>query len=228
MRLLVHVEGETEETFSNELLRPHLVGVGYERVDARIIGNARQRARRGGIRGWPEVKRDIVRHLSSDAGAVATTMVDFYALPQTGGKAWPARAEAGKMPFEKRASAIEAALSADLCAEMGAGFDPERFVPFVTMHEFEGLLFSDCNALAAGLGRPDLTKEFSKIRADFSTPEEINDSPQTAPSKRIEGLIPGYQKPLHGNVAALEIGLQKIRQECPNFKSWLDRLEGLI
>ena len=40
-RLLVHVEGETEETFVNELLRPHLAGRGWSVVSARLLGNAR-------------------------------------------------------------------------------------------------------------------------------------------------------------------------------------------
>jgi hypothetical protein len=155
-------------------------------------------------------------------------MVDYYALPQAGNKAWPSRLEAANLPFKKKAATIEAALLADLSAEMGDGFDPKRFVPFIVMHEFEGLLFSDCDAFAKGLGRPDLANELSKIRQRFTNPEEINDSPHTAPSKRVEGLIPEYQKPLHGNVAALEVGLQKIRQECRNFANWLGNLETLV
>ena len=46
-RLLVHVEGQTEEYFVNEVLRSYLEGIGYEVVGARIIGNARLRRRRG-------------------------------------------------------------------------------------------------------------------------------------------------------------------------------------
>jgi hypothetical protein len=37
--------------------------------------------------------------------------------------------------------------------------------------------------------------EFQEIRNQFLTPEEIDDSPVTAPSKRVEALVPGYQKP---------------------------------
>lgn len=49
------------------------------------------------------------------------------------------------------------------------------------------------------------------------------------PSKRIIALYPGYerQKPLIGVLAALEIGLPKIRQECPLFDAWLSKLENL-
>ncbi len=58
----------------------------------------------------------------------------------------------------------------------------------------------------------------------FATPEDINDSPHTAPSKRVEALFPGYEKPLLGNLAALEIGLEAIVRECTNFRRWLDNL----
>jgi hypothetical protein len=39
-RLLVHLEGQTEETFVNEILRDYLLSVGYESISARIVGNA--------------------------------------------------------------------------------------------------------------------------------------------------------------------------------------------
>ena len=37
--------------------------------------------------------------------------------------------------------------------------------------------------------------------------------------------MPNYQKPLMGNLAALEIGIHAIRRECPHFEEWLKRLE---
>jgi hypothetical protein len=119
-RLLVHVEGETEETFVNEILAPHLYGFGYSSIGARLVGNTRQRNRRGGIRGWDSVRKDILNHLRQDPESVATTMVDYYALPQHGVKAWPGRAAAGKAPFAQKASIVEAALLADVQAQMAA------------------------------------------------------------------------------------------------------------
>jgi Domain of unknown function (DUF4276) len=94
------------------------------------------------------------------------------------------------------------------------------------MHEFEGLLFSDCSRFGQGIGRSDLIPRFQNIRNSFATPEEINDSPITAPSKRIIDLLPEYEKPLFGTLAILEIGLNTIRAECPHFRQWLDRLEA--
>ncbi len=225
-RLLIHVEGETEETFVNEVLAPHLYTHGYGQVSARLLGNARQRDRRGGIRGWNGVRKDILNHLKEDAGCLATTMVDYYGLPQSGEKAWPGRAEAATLPFAHKAGTVQGALLADIGAQAGIGSVAARFVPYVMMHEFEGLLFSDCAGFAEGIGHPDLAQRFQAIRDEFATPEEINDSPITAPSKRVQVLLPGYEKPLLGTLAALRIGLQAIREQCPHFRHWLERLES--
>jgi len=227
-RLLIHVEGQTEEDFVNEVLRMHLVAMGYHAVDARIVGNARLRRRRGGIRPWPSVKRDITNHLKEDAACIATTMVDYYGLPKMGDAAWPGREMAAGLATSSKAACVEKALLKDLIIEMGGGFDSHRFVPFVVMHEFEGLLFSDCEAFSRAIGRPDLESKFRAIRDQFATPEEINDSPETAPSKRVEVLVPEYEKPLFGALAVLEIGLTRIRAECAHFDGWLKHLESLV
>jgi hypothetical protein len=110
---------------------------------------------------------------------------------------------------------------------MGQRFNPKRFVPLVIMHEFEALLFSDPDQFAQGIGRGDLAAELHKIRQAFPSPEEINDSPQYAPSKRIERLFPGYNKVRSGVNVANAIGLTTIGQQCPHFNDWLNRLEAL-
>lgn len=224
-RVLIHVEGQTEEAFVNEVLAAHLYGCGYTKVSARLVGNARQRDRRGGIRAWSAVRKDILHHLKEDADCLSTTMVDFYALPKSGERAWPGRAAAASLAFAGKSASVESALLADICSELGAGFEKSRFLPYVMMHEFEGLLFSDAVRFGQGIGRPDLAPKFQAIRDQFSTPEEINDSPLTAPSKRIVELVPGYEKPLMGTLAVLEIGLDAIRRECPLFRAWIERLE---
>ena len=172
--------------------------------------------------------KDIVNHLRQDLGCIATTMVDFYGLPQVGDGAWPGRAGATDVQAEHKASRVESALRQSVVGAMGADFNPSRFLPFVVMHEFEGLLFSDCMAFGQGIGRPDMEPDFRRIRDEFETPEDINDSPITAPSKRIEDLVPGYEKPFLGILAALAIGLDSIRAECPHFDAWLNTLELLV
>jgi hypothetical protein len=223
-RLLIHVEGQTEEDFVKEVLRDHLISRGYHSAEARIVGNPRQM---GGIRPWPAVRKEIIHRLREDSGCVATTMVDYYALPQGHPNGWPGRARSAALVSAKqKALCVQEALLDDMSADMGRRFDTRRFVPFVVMHEFEGLLFSDCAAFSRGIDHPELEGSFRAIREAFATPEEINDSPETAPSKRVKSLVPGYQKPLLGVLAVLEIGLSRIRNECPHFNAWLSELES--
>lgn len=217
-RLLVHVEGQTEETFVQTILAPHLHNFGYTAVGARLLGNARNRSRRGGIKSWNVVAGDIARHLKEDLGAVATTMVDYYALPDS----WPGRTAPGTV--DQKHSALVSAIENDFEASTGI---LGRFIPFVMMHEFEALLFSDCTRFAVSLGFDSKAAALEEIRQQFENPEHINDSPLTAPSKRVSGVIRQYDKVLFGNVAAHEIGLQKFCEECPNFGAWISRLEAL-
>ena len=155
-RLLVHVEGQTEETFVNEALAPHLYRFGMTRVGARLIGNARQRSRRGGIKPWSAARNDIVAHLREDQECIATTMVDYYGMPKAGSRAWPGRSQAAGLAFPRKAKRIEDGLSADIQQTMGSGFDDRRFIPYVMMHEFEAMLFSDCERFGESIGRPQL------------------------------------------------------------------------
>ena len=56
----------------------------------------------------------------------------------------------------------------------------------------------------------------------------INEGRATAPSKRLERLIPGYEKVLYGSMIALENGFQVILDKCPRFQNWIQLLEDKI
>lgn len=219
-RLLVSVEGETEEQFVNGILRTHLGHKGYDSISARLIGDARSRRRRGGICKWSEAKPDILRHLKQDAGQVVSIMVDYYALPQD----WPGRATAPGKHFSNRVAHLRESLIHDLKPDMDNIDLHSRFVPCILMHEFEALLFSNCAAFADAVSE-DVAADMQAIVDKFDSPEAINDSPQTCPSKRISGLIPNYQKPLFGYIGASAIGLERIREKCVQFDVWLKDLE---
>ena len=226
-RLLVICEGQTEETFVNEVLASHLYSKGWSSVSARIMGNARQRFRRGGIKGWPSVRNEIALRLQQDTGCYITTLVDYYALPKSGPKQWPGRLEAEQRHYAERAQVIEEAIRSDF-SKTEPPSTVSRFIPFILIHEFEALCFADSMAFCKAIGRSDMASKMSEIRLQFESPEEINDSPETAPSKRIIDLHPSYQKPIEGNVGILEIGLEKLREECSQFSEWIRRLEEIV
>ena len=111
---------------------------------------------------------------------------------------------------------------------MGSDFDQRRFIPYVSMHEFEALLFSDCQRFAESIKHPDAGSAMQKVLDHFGNPEKIDDSPATAPSKRILALVPTYDKEYMGVRAIREIGLENILSKCQNFACWLSRLEGAV
>lgn len=224
-RLLILVEGITEESFVNNILASHLYNYGYSEVSAKLLGDSRMNKNRGGIRSWPSARKDIIKHLKADKKRLITTMVDYYALPSTGDKSWPGRGEASRLLFSEKSNRVQQAILQDIERELGPDFYPPRFLPYVVMHEFEGLLFSDCKAFGESIGHPELVESLTNVRRQFETPEEINDSRLTAPSKRVEAIIQGYRKPRMGTLAIQSIGLATVRQECHFFNEWLEKLE---
>ena len=56
-------------------------------------------------------------------------------------------------------------------------------------------------------------------------PEDINDSPETAPSKRMQKLIHGYNKVVYGVSLIEYIGIDIILRKCPHFREWIEKLK---
>ncbi|MEK6799327.1 MAG: DUF4276 family protein [Planctomycetota bacterium] len=219
-RVRALVEGQTEEAFVREVLAPNL-GVHGVFVSATRIGKP---GRRGGVRPWPVVRNDILATLKQDRAVYCTTMFDYYGLPSD----WPGTdGTRRKKLISTKAGEIQQAIQADVCNELGETFDAQRFIPYIQMHEFEALIFSDTGVLAECLQRPDLQARLNTIVEECGEPEGIDDHPETAPSKRIRALVHGYQKVLHGVIAAKRIGLTTMREKCPHFAQWLGALEGL-
>ena len=224
MRLRVHVEGQTEEAFVNGLLAPYLGDRGFVSVDARIMGGSRPRGKRGGVRSWASFRNELIRQLNEDRHLVHTSMVDFYGMPADGHAAWPGRMEADQLPHRDKGEHVARQMLEDI-RETRPG--EQRFVPFLTMYEFEALLFSDCEAFASALAMPNLAPRLLAIRNRFESPEHINDAPETAPSKRILDLHPAYAKIAQGIAAARMVTLSTMTEQCPHFAGWLRRLEEL-
>jgi hypothetical protein len=214
--MLILVEGQTEETFVNDVLAPHLAGFDKFITATCICTKSIQgrRAHRGGIGSYEQVRKDLRLLLRSSPDAV-TTMIDYYGLPRD----FP-----GMATLPPHGSCFDRVAHLD---EAFAGDIADvRFVPGLVLHEFEGLLFSTPRAITEVLENESPLKRLEAIVARHGSPEEINDSPQTHPSRRITDLYPTYRKALHGPQIALRIGLEAIRARCRHFAAWLARLEA--
>ena len=104
-----------------------------------------------------------------------------------------------------------------------------RFIPYLQLHEFEGLLFNDIAVFHEQIPKDDLVgvDELISTFRQFSNPEMINDNRRTSPSHRLQRIIRGYNKIVYGNILAEAIGLEKIRIKSPRFNNWISSLEKL-
>ncbi|MCX7046281.1 MAG: DUF4276 family protein [Candidatus Sumerlaeota bacterium] len=219
IRVYVVVEGDTESDFLKEVVEPYLVSCGVY-VFPCIIGVP---GHKGGDVRYSRAQRNILNLLQQERETYCSTFFDYYGL----GHDFPGFAHAQSGIGIEKARTIEKAMRDDIKARLDSSFDAVRFIPYIQMHEFEALLFSDPEALARGLYRPQLSQEFAKIRRQFSSPEDINDNEATSPSKRIKELVAGYDKVAGGSLASISIGLDKIRKECAHFAEWIMKLETL-
>jgi hypothetical protein len=120
----------------------------------------------------------------------------------------------------QRVECLEEQLLADL--------EHRRFIPYIQLHEFEALLFSDPRQFEIAFpDNPGETDQLVAMRNGFPTPEHIDDHPDSAPSKRIVKRFPGYekQKSVAGPLILKQIGLTTLRQQCPHFNQWIQRIE---
>jgi hypothetical protein len=212
IRLRVITEGQTEQDFVKHVLAPALQP---DRIHPTAL-------LLGGIQHYGRVQRDIITELKNDKRSYVTTMLDYYRLPDD----FPGMSPSGRTIFEK-VTALEDAIAADIAEELGDRFRPDRFIPYLQLHEFEALLFCCPEKLAHECYDDDSAADVQAIRNEFSTPEDINDGDETVPSKRLLKLIPGYQKRTYGVRAARAIGLDAMRRECPHFDEWTKRLQSL-
>ncbi|BCL37727.1 hypothetical protein NSMS1_41740 [Nostoc sp. MS1] len=213
MRVNVFVEGQTEETFVRELLYDYFLSksIYFNPILVKTSSTGK-----GGVVSYAKIKRQLNQKCLEDKTAFVTTMFDMYALPDDfpGSDSIPNTSD----PFEK---------AEHLEREMGKDIGHNNFIPNLLVHEFEGLLYSQPQAFAQWFDE-SVVDILQSERNAFPSPEYINDNPLTAPSKRIRNCCNGYDKVLHGSVLALDIGLDKIRQECQHFHHWLLRVENII
>lgn len=213
IRLNIVVEGQTEEAFVNDVLQEHLQRLG---IYARAILLRTSKTGRGGVTTFAKIENQISRLCKEDAGAYITTILDYYGLPSD----FPSIQQKNPRDTYKSVNRLEAAFQDSI------GYK-QRFIPGIILHEFEALLFADVNGFGIlEADRPGLVADLADEVMGLE-PEAINDNPETAPSKRIIKHFIGYQKPFHGCLVAMDVGLDAMKAKCPHFSQWLAKLEQL-
>ena len=212
-RLYILCEGQTEEEFVSAILNPYLQSVGvYAQPIICTTKRTPTKKYKGGVTSFAKVKKELQRLCGEHPNELVTTMFDLYAFPYD-------TLDLKNIPTDvyEKAEYIEKAIT----DEIGNCFG--NMVFSLVLHEFEGLLFSDVFAFE-NIADQEAVAVLRGVRTAVPTPEHINESPETAPSKHIEIVIPDYSKPTDGIDVAEQIGLDKIKNECRHFANWLEKL----
>lgn len=214
-RVYLLVEGQTEEAFVRELLAPHYVHAGLYLMPILVRTSP---GHKGGVVSYAKIKPQIIRLCRQEPGVPVSTLFDLYALPGD----FPGRSAAA---YPQQGSGWQKAQYLE--NEWALDVNEANFVPNLLVHEYEALLFVGPEKFGEWTDDPGVVSRLSAAARAHATPEDINDNPLTAPSKRILATMPGYQKPFHGPLIACAIGLDAMRQACPHFHAWLQKLEAL-
>jgi hypothetical protein len=143
----------------------------------------------------------VLKHINRTRNRIVTTFVDYYGFKGNTGKS------------------IET-----LEQELKAGSSKEHLIPYLQKHETEALWFSNISIIASVMNVNPIPPALLEIEKAFDTPEDINNSPETAPSKRLIALFKGYDKITNGLAIADRVGIEKMREKCPRFNAWLNEL----
>ena len=216
-RIIIICEGQTEQEFCKNVLAPYFSSFEIY-LEAPTIKKTQ-----GGIVRWAVLKNQIERHLLEDKTAYLTTLIDYYGLyPHHEFPNWDEAERTSDR--SKRMDILEKGMANDIRENLRY-----RFLPYIQLHEFEGLLFCDISVFETNFEAKEII-DFEYLAAtiqEFTNPELINDGNETAPSKRLERHIKGYNKKLYGATLALETGLNTIRKKCPRFNNWILQIEKI-
>lgn len=210
MRLVFIVEGDTEIIFVDKVIIPYLVSLGYANpMHCQTIITNRRQHKKGGVGSYGKFTNEVKRTLAQ-GNVLVTTLIDFYGLPTD----FPA--------FTLNASGIsniENAILKDFK-------DIDLFIPYIQKHELETIMFAHFEALelVVSVEQYNLIKE---VVTQFPNPEDINNSKETAPSKRLEKIF-DYDKVADGNIVFNLIEMAEILKKCPNFKNWISKVVSTL
>lgn len=218
-RLVIIVEGETEEEFVNTVLRQYFIDCGlYNDVQC-----FKTKHTHGGMHKYSYVLNDVLNTIY-EQDVIVTTMFDLYGLPHS----FPGFEDAQNIENHlERVLFLEAKMKEDIESKQKRLFN--NYIPYIQLHEFEALIFSSANGFEALFEENEMNyKEILEIIEQFPNPEDINDSPETAPSKRMKTLIDGYEKVTYGISLVEYTGIETILHKCPHFKDWIEKLKAVL
>lgn len=215
-RIIIICEGETEQEFCKKILSNYFSPQGI------FLSAPKIKASHGGIVHWNNIKQQISNHLRTETDAYVTTFIDYYGIEDR--HEFPSWQQLKDILDKyQRIQLIEQSMKADIDSTIS-----NRFLPYIQLHEFEGLLFNNLDTFKFTIPPSELNiEELQSVLNTYNNPELINSGKDTSPSHRLSKIIKGYNKVVYGNILAENIGLTRIRSKCPHFNAWINQIENI-
>ncbi len=198
-------EGQTEVDFIKKLNRKYF---NLKFISLKPVNIIKNNVNNSNLKGNISIDR-VVHYLIRSNYNILTTFIDFYGMKDKG---------------TKNVDELEQQLKTDF---KRSDRNDKIFIPYIQLHETEALWFSDINAIIQAINANEKQKtELNKINIQYPNPENINNSSETAPSKRLEKILNNnYNKLIYGNLISDKIPIEIFRQKCPRFNNWINNIE---
>lgn len=210
----IYCEGWTEEAFINDVLGPYFANMQIW-VYPIVCETKRTSSKKykGGVSDYRKIKKELYLICKHHHNEIVTTMFDYYAMPDN-----TPMIDCDDADLYSRIDKIEAAINQDI------GLQNCHFN--FSLHEFEGLLFSNPDSFGL-IADAAVVEKIQEVKDSAPSPEHINNSPKTAPSKRLAALMPGYAKVKNGSILAQDMGIDVIMENCRHFAEWIKKIISL-
>lgn len=211
IRVGISVEGQTEDEFCKQILTPYFRDFNIEMTPI-IVTTKREKCgikNKGGCINIDRVSNEIEKLLPSFH--YVTTFYDLYGFKG--------------ISIELSADDLEIQIANKLT-------NSYTFIPYVQKYEFETLLLSKPSYYEELFEDEKAKIAVEKIISSCGGEvEDVNNSRETSPSKRIIKLFndfdDSYDKVFYGSAIIEDIGLDKVMQECHRFSSWIEKIKAL-
>lgn len=211
MRLYILCEGQCEEQFIKTFLAKYFINIDFVPI---IVKTKKTplKSYKGGLTSYFKLINEIKNIVIEHRNEYVTTFFDLYGL-----KDIPDKISSINDKYDL-VKALE-----DYLASL---INYKYFFPYISLHEFEALLFVKPEIF--DLYKNGVSNKVKEILKKFNdNPELINNSKETAPSKRINLLIGGYQKLADSQFIYSKLSLEDMILKCKHFSSWIEIISSL-
>ncbi len=230
--LFVICEGESEFIFVDNLLAPYLYArcQSLKKVTPILLYKYGDKGRGGDI-SYTRLSNHI-RRLTTCPNTIVTTFIDYYKL----GQDFPYKIKCLQENISYNSNDIcniVKMLEQDISQ---IDISSSNLVPYIQIHEYEMIYFADISTFVKANSetkyQAKIEFQMQKILQNFISPEYINNSKDTAPSKRINQI---FNKIIDMNYSKKSCAVQytsnttinnidDIRKTCLHFSQWIDML----